>query len=192
MSLKQVDDEILIRLISQSDKEVSGQALSELYDRYSRLVYSLAYHIVGDGAVAEEIIQDVFVRVWDKANTYRVNEAKVSTWLSSIARNRAIDVLRKQSVRPEHHSIGLDEVSYFELQAQNNPEESTEMSLRREKVHAAIKILPEEQLEALSLSYFYGLSHSQIADILDEPLGTIKTRIRLAMQKLKDHFIDDQ
>lgn len=189
MNFNQIDDEILIRLISQSDKEISEYALSELYDRYSRLVYSLAIKIVGDNKIAEEIIQDVFLSVWNKANTYRLDEAKVRTWLTSIARNRAIDVLRKQRVRPEHYSIGWDDVSYQSFDTLKNPEETTEENIRRNRIHDAIKILPEEQRKALTLSYFYGMSHSEISEKLNVPLGTIKTRIRLAMQKLRDHLL---
>jgi RNA polymerase sigma-70 factor (ECF subfamily) len=190
--LEQVDDTSLIRLIALSDKEISSDALSELYNRYSKLVYSLAIHIVGDKALAEEVIQDVFLRVWDKADTYRVEEAKVNTWLTSIARNRAIDVLRKRSVRPEYYSDRLELYSTLSLQSPDNTESSSEMNMRRDRIISAINILPKEQVEALTLSYFFGFSHNQIAEKLNEPLGTIKTRIRLAMQKLKDVLIEEQ
>lgn len=191
MNFNHFDDEILIQLISQSDKEISENALSELYDRYSRLVYSLAIKIVGDSKVAEEIIQEVFLSIWNKADTYRLDEAKVRTWLTSIARNRAIDVLRKQRVRPEQYSISWDDVSFRSFDTPNNPEESTETNLRRDRIHNAIELLPNDQRQALTLSYFYGMSHSQISEELNEPLGTIKTRIRLAMQKLRDHLSAD-
>lgn len=189
MNFTTIDDEILIRLISQSDKEISEYALSELYDRYGRLVYSLAIKIVGDSKVAEEVIQDVFLSVWNKADTYRRDEAKVSTWLTSIARNRSIDILRKQRVRPEHYSVGWDDVSYLAFDTPNDPEESTDKNLRRERIHNAINLLPDNQRQALTLSYFYGMSHSEISEKLNEPLGTVKTRIRLAMQKLRDHLL---
>lgn len=191
MNFNQIDDEILIRLISQTDKEISESALGELYDRYNRLVYSLAIKIVGDNKVAEDIIQEVFLSVWNKANTYRVDEAKVRTWLTSITRNRAIDELRKQRIRPEHYSVGWDEVSYRSFDTPTNPEETTEINLQRDRVQNAINQLPEEQRQALTLSYFYGMSHSEISEKLNEPLGTIKTRIRLGMQKLRDHLIRD-
>jgi RNA polymerase sigma-70 factor, ECF subfamily len=192
VKLNQVDDSDLIRLINQSEKKISNDALSELYDRYSRLVYSLAFHIVGDKALAEEVIQDVFFRVWDKSSTYRAEEAKVNTWLTSITRNRAIDILRKRSIRPEFYSDGWDVHSNITLQAPDNPELSAEINIRRERIIAAMKMLPVDQVDALTLSYFFGLSHKQIAEQLDEPLGTIKTRIRLAMRKLKDVLSEDQ
>jgi RNA polymerase sigma-70 factor (ECF subfamily) len=192
VKLDKVDDADLIRLIALADKEISGDALSELYDRYSKLIYSLAIHIVGDRALAEEVIQDVFFRVWDKASTYRIDEAKVNTWLTSIARNRAIDVLRKRSVRPEYYSDRLEISTNIYLQSSDNTESSSEVNMRRERIFSAMNMLPKEQVDALTLSYFFGLSHSQIAEKLNEPLGTIKTRIRLAMQKLKETLVDEQ
>jgi RNA polymerase sigma-70 factor (ECF subfamily) len=188
----QVEDPDLLRLIAQSDKERSNDALSELYDRYSRLVYSLAIRIVGERSLAEEVVQDVFLRVWDKAYTYRVREAKVSTWLTSITRNRAIDILRRQSVRADYYLDGWDSKFLLNLQSSDHPETSAEINIRRERIISAIKMLPAEQLNALTLSYFMGLSHSQIAKKLNEPLGTVKTRIRLAMQKLKDILSEDK
>jgi DNA-directed RNA polymerase specialized sigma24 family protein len=98
-----LDDEALIGLLLQANTE----ALGVLYDRYSRLVFSLALHTVGDPATAEEITQDVFFRIWEKASTYRPEQAKVSTWLTSITRYRSIDILRQRGVRPEQNSTRL-------------------------------------------------------------------------------------
>src|SRR5512144_1683199 len=95
------DDEELISLIAQ----LQQQALAQLYDRYHRVVFSLALAIVDDRATAEEITLDVFVRVWQKASTYRADQAKVSTWLTHIARNHAIDVLRHRAARPDHYAL---------------------------------------------------------------------------------------
>src|SRR5215207_4180754 len=100
------DDERLISLIVQSQE----QALAQLYDRYHRLVFSLARAIVNDGATAEEITLDVFMRVWQKAGTYRADQAKVSTWLTHIARHHAIDVLRRRSVRLDQQAIHWEEL----------------------------------------------------------------------------------
>ena len=182
-----LDDEALIRLIMVSKTE----ALSALYDRYSRLVFSMALHTVGDPATAEEITQDVFVRVWEKAGTYRSEQAKVSTWLTSITRYRAIDMLRHRGSRPERNSIGWDDLTLGAEPSVEGPEGAAEQSLDNQRVRAAVATLPLEQQRALTLAYFHGLSHSQIAEQLGEPLGTVKTRIRLGMQKLREVLQDD-
>jgi RNA polymerase sigma-70 factor, ECF subfamily len=161
-------------------------ALDELYSRYSRLVFSLALNMVSDRATAEEITLDVFTRVWEKATTYQVEQAKVSTWLVSITRHRAIDWLRRQSVRLDQSSLSWAEITPEATpQANGNLEQTVEISLRQAQVRAAVAQLPPEQREVLALAYFKGFTHSQIAEKLDQPLGTVKTRVRLAMQKLR-------
>jgi RNA polymerase sigma-70 factor (ECF subfamily) len=180
------DDERLIRLITEAHEE----ALAQLYDRYNRLVFSLAFAIVNDRATAEEITLDVFMRVWQKAGTYRADQAKVSTWLTHITRHHAIDVLRRRAVRSDQYAVQWEEIIYAEF-PQQNPQESAELSLRRERIHAALAQLPPDQKQAILLAYFGGLTQSQIAETLKQPLGTIKTRVRLAMQKLY-HFLRDE
>jgi RNA polymerase sigma-70 factor (ECF subfamily) len=167
--------------------EERSDALGELYDRYGRLVYSLAVHILGDSESAEEVTQDVFLRVWGKAVTYRAEQARVSTWLTSIARNRAIDVLRQRKVRPEGTSVSWQMLTPNSVPKVEGriPEEMTDRNLNHNRIKDAIARLPTEQQAALVLAFFYGYSHSQIASELNEPLGTVKTRIRMAMQKLR-------
>jgi RNA polymerase sigma-70 factor (ECF subfamily) len=177
-----LDDETLVRLVVQARAE----ALSELYDRYSRLVFSLALNSVGDPATAEEITQDVFLRVWQRARQYRADRAKVSTWLTSITRHRAIDQLRRRGSRPEQHSVAWAELAPGAEPSVNGPEQAAALTMERERVRAAIAQLPEEQQQVLALACFQGLTQSQIAETLDLPLGTVKTRIRLGMQKLRD------
>jgi len=176
-----LDDETLIRLVVQARAE----ALSELYDRYSRLVFSLALNSVGDPTSAEEITQDVFLRVWQRARQYRADRGKVSTWLTGITRHRAIDQLRRRGSRPEQHSVGWAELSPAAEPSVNGPEQAAARAMERERVRAAIAQLSEEQKQGLALAYFQGLTQSQIAAILDLPLGTVKTRIRLGMEKLR-------
>lgn len=189
MDYSELDDKSLLRLIAVSKTE----ALSELYDRYSRLVYSLAVFIVGDAASAEEITQDVFVRVWEKADTYQAEQAKVSTWLTSITRNRSIDMIRRRQVRPEGHKVGWDETWVEALPATNlpDPEEEAVRSIESDRIKAAIARLPPDQMRVLSMAYFGGYSQSEIAAMLGEPLGTVKTRIRAAMQKLRALLQDE-
>lgn len=182
------DDESLIRLIAQ----LQEGALSQLYDRYNRLVFSLALAIINDRATAEEITLDVFMRVWQKAGTYRRDQAKVSTWLTHIARHHAIDVLRRRAVRADHYTVNLNDAASTRGLSDQDPQEFAELSLRRERIHAALAQLPEDQKQALVLAYFNGYTQHQIAEALNQPLGTIKTRIRLAMQKLRDFLRDEQ
>ena len=181
MDYKEFDDQSLIRLIARSQES----ALSELYDRYSRLVYSLALNAVGDPATAEEITQDVFIRIWDHAGTYQAEKSKVVTWIASITRYRSIDVIRRRKIRPESQSVSWEiEPSANEMNP-INVEQTVEISQERRRVRQAISMLPEEQRQALAYAYFQGYTHREIAEVLGEPLGTVKTRIRLAMQKLR-------
>ena len=181
------DDERLISLILQSQE----QALAQLYDRYHRLIFSLALAIVNDRATAEEITLDVFMRVWQKAATYRADQAKVSTWLTHIARHHAIDVLRRRAARVDHFAVHWEDAKSNSASSSPDPQEVVEHSLRRRRIHAALAQLPPEQKEALYLAYFGGYTQSQIAEILKQPLGTVKTRLRLAMQKLRE-FLDEE
>jgi RNA polymerase sigma-70 factor (ECF subfamily) len=182
-----LEDERLISLIAQSQE----QALAQLYDRYNRLIFSLALAIVNDRATAEEITLDVFMRVWLKAGTYRADQAKVSTWLTHIARHHAIDVLRRRAVRLDQSAIDWDDAPPHAVSSHPDPQESAEQAQRRERIHAALAQLPPEQRQALTLAYFGGYSQSQIAEVLKQPLGTIKTRLRLAMQKLREFLHDE-
>lgn len=174
------NDQTLIHLITRSHQG----ALSELYDRYARLVFSVAASAVGDVDLAEEITQDVFLRVWERAETYIAAQGKVMAWIASIARNRSIDVLRRRRVRVEGHSVTWAEVETLDPPGDLRVEENVDLAQRQQRVRSAIAQLPSEQQKALALAYFKGYTHQEIAAALDEPLGTVKTRIRLAMQKL--------
>lgn len=181
MDYGSLDDGNLLYRVAGGDE----LALEAIYDRYSRLVFSVALHLVGERTAAEEVTLDVFTRLWQNAADYDPARAQLSTWLTSIARHRAIDRLRRRDVRPEGHSLSLDGAD-FTLAADNvSPEESTAARMQRQRVHAALSELPEEQRRALALAYLRGLSQREIADELGLPLGTVKTRIRLAMEKLR-------
>ena len=181
------DDIQLIKLIAQSRQD----AIDELFERYKRLVFSVAFAIVGDRSVAEEITLDVFVQVWQRAESYRPELAKVSTWLIVITRNHAIDILRWQRSRPEANSVHWEDISVQDGPLIHNLEEQIESALQKEKVRKAVAQLPEEQRQALALAYFKGYTQSQISEALKQPLGTIKTRIRLGMQKLRKLLEED-
>lgn len=179
--MQQLEDLVLINLIIQKNED----ALGELYDRYHRLIYSIALNVVGRPEDAEEITLDVFTRVWEKADTFRPERAKVTTWLTRMARNRAIDVLRREGVRPMKHSISWATVSPEPAADIDRPETTAHLTMQKERVRQAIDALPEDQKEVLALAYFKGYSHSEIARELDIPLGTAKGRIRSGMIKLR-------
>ncbi len=186
MDYTTLDDAALIRLLAYNRSE----ALDELYNRYARLVFSVALNAIGDADTAEEITQDVFTRAWEKAKTYDVEISKVSTWLISITRNRSIDELRRGRIRPERYSVSWSDVTDDPIDESASPEERSELGWQQATVRAAIASLPVDQQQALALAYFKGYSHSEIAKALGEPLGTVKTRIRLAMQKLREILSD--
>lgn len=182
----QAADAALVQHISRGQEA----ALAELYDRYGRLVYSVAYRVVGNSQAAEEITLDVFTRAWEKGHTYDADKSQVSTWLIRLARNRAIDVLRREQVRPEKDSVSWGEVTAVPLTDSQNPETQTALLMQREQVRRALASLPDDQQQVLALAYFGGLSHSEIAAHLDEPLGTIKGRIRAGMIKLRGLLVE--
>lgn len=186
MDYSKFDDYALMRLIAGAEEN----ALGALYDRYGKLVYSMAFNSVGDANLAEEITQDVFLRVWDKAGTYQSEQGKVLTWITSITRYRAIDMLRRRSARPETVQPGWSGDAESdddppEMASPENVEDQVDLAQQQHRVRKALAQLPQDQQKALAMAYFLGYSHSEIALELDEPLGTVKTRIRLGMQKLK-------
>lgn len=181
MDLTTLDDGAILRLIGRQNSE----ALGVLYDRYGRLVYSIALHSLSNSETAEEIVQDVFTRVWEKARTYDAGQAKVSTWLVTITRNRTIDELRRNRIRPEQYSVDLSEALNLSDPKDPNPETEVVNHWQQQYIREAIATLPVDQQRVLALAYFKGLSHSEIAVALHEPVGTVKTRLRLAMQKLR-------
>ncbi|MHB1007556.1 MAG: sigma-70 family RNA polymerase sigma factor [Chloroflexota bacterium] len=188
MNYTALDDENLIWHVAEGRPE----ALSALYDRYARLLFSLAYRAVGDAETAEEIVEDVFVSVWDKAATYRADQAKLSTWLVSITRYRAIDALRRRGARPDRKGVDWEAADPAALPRIDGPEQVVEQHAEQQRVRAAVAALPEDQRQVLSLAFFEGQTHSQIAASLGQPLGTVKTRIRLAMSKLRQMLQDER
>jgi RNA polymerase sigma-70 factor (ECF subfamily) len=162
-------------------------ALEALYSRYARVVFSFAVRIVGDGPTAEEVLQEAFVRTWTQAGTFRTLRGNFASWLLSITHNLAIDELRRRQRRPQRADAGDSGDALFGLVDEAaNVEEAAETTVLRDRVAVALATLPPAQRTAIELAYFSGLSQREIAAHLDEPLGTIKTRLRLGMHKLKD------
>lgn len=186
MNYHQMDDDALFERVLHADRH----AFSAFYDRYVNLVYSIAYNILSDEPLAEEIVQDVFLKIWKNVERYDPERAKLNTWLSSITRYRAIDVLRKRSVRTKYVTWGVPEA--LPDGEGSGLEESVDRRLLKNRVRQALSELPEEQREVLALAYFSGMTQQEIAQAVGQPLGTVKTRIRLGMQKLRGLLIDEK
>jgi RNA polymerase sigma-70 factor (ECF subfamily) len=182
------DDAALMLRIAGGDE----QALGTFYDRWSPLVFSLCAHILGDDDEAEEAVEETFWQAWRQAVRYDAGRGAVSTWLTTIARSRALDRLRARRRRQEQPMTNLPETDRAQVDATlrrtDDPAQDAELTERRSLVRQALLALPDEQREVLELAYFRGLSQSEIAEQTGQPLGTIKTRVRLAMQKLKDRL----
>ncbi len=162
----------------------SDDALRRLYDRYGRMVYAVAYRVTTDASLAEECTQDVFVRAWRRARDYDPARGGVSTWLYAIARNRAIELWRASSRR----AALTQEVATAVRIEEHDPDDPAALAAAADeaiRVAEAVAALPDEQLQTIQLAYFEGLSHAEIAARLDIPLGTVKGRIRLALERLR-------
>jgi RNA polymerase sigma-70 factor, ECF subfamily len=161
-------------------------ALSELYDAHGRLVYSLALRVLGDEGDAEDIVQDVFTRAWSHAATFDAARGSVASWLVTMTRTRSIDRLRARRARPEGSAVH-DTTLLAGLAAAGGPVEDRLISEQRAaSVREALAALPLVERVALELAYYEGLSQSEIAARLEQPLGTVKTRMRRALLKLRD------
>jgi RNA polymerase sigma-70 factor (ECF subfamily) len=152
----------------------------------------VALNTLSDPGRAEEVTQDVFVRVWEKARTYSAEQGKVATWLASIARHRSIDLYRQSRSHHEDLQVDWQEAEAIDLPDGQNVEWEVDLSQRQQRIRWAVAQLPFEQKQAVGMAFFQGLSHPEIAEALGEPLGTVKTRIRLGMQKLRSLLQEEQ
>ena len=182
------DDDALVTRVAGGDEH----ALGGLYDRWSPLVFSVCVHILGDDDEAEEAVEETFWQAWRQAERYDVTRGAVATWLTTIARSRALDRLRASRRRQEETMSHLSETKRAAVDATtrrgDDPARSAEVAERRVLVRQALLALPLEQREVLELAYFRGLSQTEIAEHTGQPLGTVKTRVRLAMEKLRDRL----
>jgi len=179
-ALADADDATLVRRMAAGDE----RALGILYDRWTAAVYSLVLHMVRDAAEAEDVVEEVFWQAWRQAARYEPERGGVSTWLLTMTRSRALDRLRSLRRRREE-TVPLAVAAETVATSGVTPQGAAELSEARELVAAALGELPVEQREALELAYFGGLSQTEIAARTGQPLGTVKTRMRLAMQKLR-------
>jgi RNA polymerase sigma-70 factor (ECF subfamily) len=178
-------DADLIGLASEGD----ARALEVLYDRYSRVVFSFALRIVGDQQLAEEVLQEVFFRAWQQGSAFKAARGSFITWLLSITHNMAIDEVRKRRRRPQKADSAEPETMLAAIPDSGpDVEDEVWLSSVRDTIEGALEQLPPAQREAIELAYFQGLTQREIAETLGEPLGTIKTRMRLGLQKLRERL----
>ena len=162
------------------------EALEQLYERYSILVYSVALRIVRDQVLAEDVTQEVFLRLWRRPQSFDPTRGRFVSWLMSITRNRAIDEQRRISRRLRLEETGSDATDYVQSADRlDDPELAATIGDDRAAVRAAMSQLPPAQRRVIELAYFGGLTQTEIATLTATPLGTVKTRVRLAMDKLR-------
>ena len=173
LSASTPDDFALLSRVRSGDQG----AMAALFDRYSGVLYSVALRVLKDPGQAEDIMQDIFIQVWRKPDSFASGRGSLGGWLAVVARNRAIDLLRKR--RPS------DSVEDVVLASKTDTASEAERNVLMEKVRVVMAELPPDQKTSVELAYFDGMSHTEIAEKTGEPLGTVKTRIRLAMMTLR-------
>ena len=178
-------DRGLLERVARGDES----ALATLYDRYAGPLYALAFRMTGERADAEEVVLDAFQQAWRDAARFREERGSVAAWFTMICRSRALDLVRARGRRDRAVSRAASATPEDALAMGRGPEptgQAVEGGERRRLIAAALEQLSPAQRQVIELAFFEGLSHSEIADRLGEPLGTIKTRVRLGMQKLRD------
>ena len=171
-----IPDGVLLAGVSRGDE----QSLTRLFERHSRLVYAVSLRVLGDPSAAEDVVQEIFLQIWRAPMQYASDRGGLGGWLAVVARNRAIDILRRR--RPVEAIEDTPLVSPFDLAA------DAERNVLLERARAVIIKFPPAERAALELAFFEGLSHTEIAAKLQQPLGTIKSRIRTALGRLEEVF----
>src|SRR5579875_2201442 len=184
---EQMSDEDILRAISQGEE----WAMELLYTRYHRYAYSLAYRILGESAASEDIVQEVFLSIWRKAASYQRQYGSVHSWLQAIVHNRAIDRVRSAAYREQQwKSLQRDEREQEPVCEQPDGWKEVWERERRQLILQALAELPVEQRRVIEESYFEGYTHFEIAQRWNLPLGTVKGRMRLGLQKIR-HFLEE-
>ena len=168
-------DEALLAAVARSDES----ALAELYDRFGGVAYGLALRVLRDGSLAEDAVQDAFLQVWRSADRFDADRAKASTWVLTFVHRRAVDLVRREDRRRTEPMAAAPEPSG------PGADEAVDSRSRGEIVRDALRSLPSEQREAIELAYYGGLTQSELAARLDQPLGTIKSRMFTGLQRLQ-------
>ena len=180
-----MSDAVLLAKIAEKDRLARGA----LYDRYGRRVLALSARMLNDPQSSEEVTQDVFMNVWRRVTSYKPGRGKFTTWLFSIAHNRTIDELRKRKRDRSRENQNIDD--HINIKGETAlPVEQVIAQSEFEMVKQAMKNLPKEQARVVEMSYFGGYTQVEIAEMTGQPLGTVKTRMRLALRKLQEAFSD--
>ncbi len=180
-SANELSDEALLNAIADG----AVWAMDSLYERYSRILYSLAYRMVADHQVAEDLLQDSFLAVWRRATSFSPQTGAARSWLVSILHHRAIDYLRRVRRRSTIQEAPLEEIELDEATASPDVWDEAWRSVQSSQVRAALMKIPTEQRVVIELAYFQGWTHTEIADGIQIPLGTVKARMRLGLNHLK-------
>ena len=180
--LRALADEDLMQLMRRGDP----RAFEAIYERHSGAAFSLAYRMVGRGNVAEDVVQEAFLSIWRSGARYERARGSVRTWVLGIVHHRAIDQLRRSSV----HSKRRASDEGIEERLESGERTDVEVARRDEAqtIRSAMETLPPEQSHVIELAYFGGFTHTEIADILETPVGTVKGRMRLGLEKLRDRL----
>ena len=179
--LAHLSDEAVLALIARAD----DQALAELYRRFGRLAYGLAFRILRDDALAQDAVQDAFLGVWRAAGRFTAERSKPSTWLLTLVHRRAVDLVRREERR---RTEPLQPEGEF---AGGEAADEAELATRRQTIREALRQLPSEQREAIELAYYGGYTQSELAERLGQPLGTIKSRMFTGLARLRDTLGED-
>lgn len=187
-------DEERDRQLMARIKARDASALSELYDNYNRLLFGLILSILKKREEAEDILQEVFTKIWEKAEQFDLERGTVYTWIVSLTRNRSIDRLRSKVYKEQKKqstSLNDDDVFMPLYSDGSDPLESTILKDRAKRVHKALASISESQRMVLQVAYFNGMTQSEISEEFDIPLGTVKTRMRDGMMKLREILSKD-
>ena len=179
-------DETLMAQVGEGDQS----ALTALYDRYAGRIYGMALQKLRDPTSAEDATHDVFVTVWQKAASFQQGRGKLSSWLLTVAHNQIIDTLRRRRKSMDIQEAANHDPSYSPISRDQDPQTLVADAEAGRAVRWALRALPEDQRQVIVLSYYSGYSQTQIAKKLHIPLGTVKSRIRLAMARLKTDLLD--
>jgi RNA polymerase sigma factor (sigma-70 family) len=185
-SPNELSDEALLSAIARGDV----LAMDSLYQRYSRILYSLAYRMVADHQIAEDLIQDAFLSVWRRSTSFSPQAGAARSWLISILHHRAIDYLRRVRRRSHIQEAPLDEIELDETAAVSDVWDEAWRSVQSSQVRAALMQIPPEQRLVIELAYFQGWTHTEIAEGTLTPLGTVKARMRLGLNHLKRALLE--
>lgn len=177
------NDNLLIKRISERDTS----ALSEFYDIHSKYLYTIIYYILKDESEAEDLLQEVFLQIWDKTDSYDENLGNPMAWITRITRNKSIDRLRSKSFKNRSSETDIDR--FFDLSSEDessSPDSNLKLSQEKKEIVSALKSLNQNQRDLIEFAYFRGFTQSELSEHFNIPLGTVKTRMRAAMIQLCD------